>query len=947
MSKRTLQLVESALRLSAHVLQREPDQLAGQLSGRLRLSDLGLVRVKTRKSWLRPLTPSLESAGGALLRSFEAPRGVRGNAGDAGQRPWCVTADNRRLVAGCGDGRIRMWDLQSGELLLNLERNWSKIPAIALDPSCSTAVTSGRHGGLLRWDLETGRVVGASVPPKGLSPGRLAERPDITTLSLTPDGKRIFSGNDSGGLCVWDAVSLQPLRRFRKGKAGSALLTLVPPEGVGLSVREGYPGVLVQCWDLDTGAERGALRIEGKYGVVAVACTPDGRRLAAYDDRMRIWDLGLGRTQPFAVERDLSGFAELDHEGVLSLAFSHDGQRLAAGGGGGVRGGAGILRVWDLETGNPVRALEGHDDTVRAVLWDSEGLRLLSASDDGTVKLWDLTTDAGLDYGRGHAHEVHAVATSPVENLAASAAEGDVKLWSLETGLELATMTYDGDPPHQIAFSPDGGLLALRADDFWIWDVGSGREVASWRGDDSGVFSFAFDRRWIAAVSEDIGGLLVWDLEAPAAPRVFKGPDLVRSLALVPDRDALVALLDRDPSPRVWDTKTGTVLAALAGHHGGSAMEDSHGWVSAVAALPNTHSVVVASYEGTLGLWDLDTGLEAATVSLGGAWAESLAAMPDGTRLICGCGDRRIRIVDLASRTVVGSIEGHEDRIRAVAVTYDGRRAVSGGDDGIHVWELAERRAIGHIDCNHDVEDLALSPDGRTVFVAGAVSGIQAWDLASGRLVRSYEERGGHGGRLVASADGTRLISAGNHRRLRAWSVQTGALVWEVAGVRVGALLLSDDGRCLYSGGPDGMITMRDPATGQEIEGAVKLGNPELTIVPASAGAPATTASFVGHWTLRRGSALTALAPPLPSALMGRPGSPERWAAGPGGQRVVTAVGDRVTLLGASGARPIASLSLGGRVTALALSPDETSVIVVTGSGRVHLLRLEAPTDSY
>lgn len=62
MSKRTLQLFESALRLSAHVLQREPDQLAGQLSGRLRLSDLGLDRVTVRRSWLRPLTPSILQA---------------------------------------------------------------------------------------------------------------------------------------------------------------------------------------------------------------------------------------------------------------------------------------------------------------------------------------------------------------------------------------------------------------------------------------------------------------------------------------------------------------------------------------------------------------------------------------------------------------------------------------------------------------------------------------------------------------------------------------------------------------------------------------------------------------------------------------------------------------------------------------------------------------------
>lgn len=100
MSKLALQLLEGALRPSP----AGTDRILSQIGSRT-------------KPWLRPLAPSLEAAGGTLLRTLNAPGGVSGE-GDAGQRAWFVTPDGCRLVAGCRDRRIRMWDLTSGDLLL-------------------------------------------------------------------------------------------------------------------------------------------------------------------------------------------------------------------------------------------------------------------------------------------------------------------------------------------------------------------------------------------------------------------------------------------------------------------------------------------------------------------------------------------------------------------------------------------------------------------------------------------------------------------------------------------------------------------------------------------------------------------------------------------------------------------------------------------------------------
>ncbi|MDT9205722.1 WD40 repeat domain-containing protein, partial [Limnospira sp. PMC 1243.20] len=100
------------------------------------------------------------------------------------------------------------------------------------------------------------------------------------------------------------------------------------------------------------------------------------------------------------------------------------------------------LKLWDLETGTELATLTGHSDDVNAVVIAPDGKRAVSASDDKTLKLWDLETGTELATLRGHSDWVRAVAIAPDGKRAVSASEDEtLKLWDLETGTELATLT--------------------------------------------------------------------------------------------------------------------------------------------------------------------------------------------------------------------------------------------------------------------------------------------------------------------------------------------------------------------------------------------------------------------------------------------------------------------------------------------------------------------------
>ncbi|MCK5719648.1 MAG: WD40 repeat domain-containing protein [Thiomargarita sp.] len=286
---------------------------------------------------------------------------------------------------------------------------------------------------------------------------------------------------------------------------------------------------------------------------------------------------------------------------------------------------------------------------------------------------------------QGHNGDINALEFSPDGNTLASASDDNsIKLWEVSTGKELSTWRdYPGDDILTIAFSPNGQLLASSGNDqiISLWKISTGQKISTLVGHQGVIHSIDFSPNGRTLIS---GGwdetIRFWDIQSATQLRLIKEKDSVYSVAFSSD-GRLIAVGSFNNTVTIWDVDTGELLHVLQGN----GMQT----VYSVAFSPDGKYVISGDLSNYVRAWDIYTGelklmLKENKEVFGGVY--SVTFSPNGQIIAAGSSDETIKLWDVKTKKLLFSLKEQKE-VKSVVFSPNGNMLASGHDDNmIRLW---------------------------------------------------------------------------------------------------------------------------------------------------------------------------------------------------------------------------------------------------------------------
>lgn len=587
----------------------------------------------------------------------------------------------------------------------------------------------------------------------------------VSAVAFSPDGKYAVTGGEDKALRLWDVATGRLLQVLEDHTNKINAIAFSPNS---MQIASASWDGSVKLWDITNGT---LVRTYNTMGpALAVAFSPDGNRLLAGSNRLKLWD-----TKSDQLIRTFEG----DVQYINAVAFSRDGTRVLSA------NSDNSVRVWDTASGRLLHNLTGHTEVVKSLAISPDGLQVLTGGVDRTLKLWDVNSGALLRTQDGKTDfNITSLCFSPDGKRILVQNGLNTELRNAADWKVLQTIGSEQETYHA-AFSLDGTrILTGGFQEARLWDAATGQLQRTFGGRFQPVQTLSFSRDGKHLL---VGGasLQLWDAKTGQLVRrsYLKGYSPIGSVAFSPDANLLVGAMG------LWDA---------SGQHLRTLEQSFHKWT---AMSPDGSQLVSFGNSAPIVLWNAQTGEKLRIFDGHSETVTAVAFSPDGKNIVSAGADIQelegtrltdqytLKLWDVATGKLLRTYSGHADHILSVAFSPDGKQLLSGGRDGnLRLWDVATGNGLKTLDQverayhNHylppDTENryiraVGFSPDGKKVMSAFGRT-VRLWDAQSGNLLRTFVGSPAHVNTAAFSSDGTRIASGSSDGRIIIWDADSG-----------------------------------------------------------------------------------------------------------------------------------------------------------------------------
>ena len=750
------------------------------------------------------------------------------------------SSDGTRVLSAGFDNTAKLWNVETGELEQTLSGHSWWVWAAEFSPNDKQIVTVSQEGSAIVWQRdESGQYQSLTEFTK--------HKGAIFAAQFSPDGEFIATAGHDRRVLLWKPEGVKPidiaLRLDGKADLPSPYRELAKHDGPvralafspdGMQLVSGGQDNVLRVWDLARNTERAVLRGHASH-VRDCVYSPDGETLlsAGRDQQIKLWrPAEYGEALVLGRDDD----AQSD-DAVLAARFSRDGQRIVTA------SRDRTATLWDAKQRTPLQKFaEGHDFLASTAVFFPGGARLATGGGDSTVRVWDIATGTEILKLEGTGRTAALAVSSDGRWIATGNAGTDVLVWNAQTGEQVALLAGHEEAVTALTFSPDSKMLASGDDlgrcRLWNVEENSDQWIAShWlRGHSRSITAMAFIEQGTRLVTASGDNTCAqWNVSTgeEITDLVLTHPSWVTDMAVSADGTQLLTTCD-DDKIRLWSVPDASLLqvldAKLMQLIEPGADEDKNNVFTSVDLSPDgTMAIAAWAKNGTLHLWDLETGQEvfrngdSAWMDFGAdsgvLWAARFDRLGDHV-LTIGGNDARLWDVESADQVVRFSPHG---AVAAADISPEGKLLVTGSwDQSAKIWDIDTGHALRKLDGLHEgyVNSVVFSPDGQTILTGSDDGTARLWDAMTGKPLDTVFE--GHDSQVSQadfSQDGAYVLTVSRDKTARIWDALTGKSLITLRGHEWGLLCgeFSLDGTRVITGSEDNTAIIWDASTGEPL----------------------------------------------------------------------------------------------------------------------------------